>query len=88
MAFATGCKAYGIEQMNRPAQLADAQLEEGKKRANLFGLSLGHAECQQGDMCESQWLHSILPNADVILVNNCKLTISIHYIINQANLQF
>ena len=72
MSLATGCKSFGVEQMNTPADLGFIQLEEGNKRSAMYGLSVGDMDFEKGDMCNSQKLNALLPKADFILVNNCE----------------
>ncbi|TIB71492.1 DOT1-domain-containing protein [Wallemia mellicola] len=70
MSLATGCKSFGVEQMNTPADLGFIQLEEGTKRSAMYGLLVGDMDFEKGDMCNSQKLNGLLPKADYILVNN------------------
>lgn len=72
MSLATGCKSFGVEQMNAPADLAFAQLSEGRARSFMYGLSSGEMEFEKGDFCNSEKLSGKLPDTDVVLINNCE----------------
>ncbi|KAG1841500.1 histone-lysine N-methyltransferase [Suillus subluteus] len=55
----TCCRSYGIE-----------QLRQMKKRCRMWGLSMGEVELEEGDMLTSRRVTELLPQADVVLVNN------------------
>lgn len=69
-ALQTGAESWGIEIMQNPCEFANAQAEELKARARLWGLSMGPVNLLTGDFLESPEIDRILQLADVILVNN------------------
>ena len=69
-ALEVGCESYGIEVMENPSQLAEAQAKEFPARCRLWGLSVGSVDLWKGDFLEDTRLASILERADVVLVNN------------------
>lgn len=68
--LATGCRSYGIELMAGPAKLAQIQLEQFRIRCNMWGVSMGAVELEEGNMLVSQRTIDLIKEADVILVNN------------------
>lgn len=66
----TCCRSYGIEVMPTPAEVGREQLRQMKKRCRMWGLSMGEVELEEGDMLTSQRVTELLPQADVVLVNN------------------
>ncbi|KAG2050153.1 DOT1-domain-containing protein [Suillus hirtellus] len=66
----TCCRSYGIEVMPTPAEVGRGQLRQMKKRCRMWGLSMGEVELEEGDMLTSQRVTELLPQADVVLVNN------------------
>ncbi|KAF2113045.1 S-adenosyl-L-methionine-dependent methyltransferase [Lophiotrema nucula] len=69
-ALQTGAESWGIEIMPKPAEFAEDQAEELKRRAKLWNISLGPIHLREGDFRESAEIDAVLPRADVILVNN------------------
>ncbi|KAB8659301.1 hypothetical protein FH972_026190 [Carpinus fangiana] len=69
-ALEVGCESYGIEMMDAPCQLADAQAAEFPRRAKLWGLNPGSIKLWKGDFLEDALVSQLLPKADVVLVNN------------------
>lgn len=66
----TCCRSYGIEVMPTPAEVGREQLRQMKKRCRMWGLSMGEVELEEGDMLTSMRVTELLPQADVVLVNN------------------
>ncbi|KAF2190237.1 histone-lysine N-methyltransferase [Zopfia rhizophila CBS 207.26] len=69
-ALQTGAESWGIEIMDTPASFANKQADELRARAKLWNISLGPITLLHGDFLESPEIDSVLPRADVILVNN------------------
>ncbi|KAJ2734493.1 Nucleosomal histone H3-Lys79 methylase [Coemansia sp. BCRC 34962] len=70
VAAQTGCNASGIEIMKVPARLARRQACEFEHRMRLYKLRHGSVQVWRGDFCESPSVQALLPNVDVLLVNN------------------
>lgn len=66
----TCCRSYGIEVMPTPAEVGREQLKQIQKRCRMWGLSMGEVELEEGDMLTSRRVTELLPQADVVLVNN------------------
>jgi len=66
----TCCRSYGIEVMPTPAEVGREQLRQIQKRCRMWGLSMGEVELEEGDMLTSRRVTELLPQADVVLVNN------------------
>ncbi|KAL8683767.1 MAG: hypothetical protein Q9186_000253 [Xanthomendoza sp. 1 TL-2023] len=73
-ALEIGCESWGCEIMENACVLANLQEQEFKARCRLWGLAVGDINLQRGDFLENQMINSILPKADVILVNNQAFT--------------
>ncbi|KAH7881463.1 S-adenosyl-L-methionine-dependent methyltransferase [Lentinula edodes] len=69
-ALQTGCKSYGIELVEGPAQVAKEMAEQFKARCRMWGVACGEIELEEGDMLESPRVAELLPKADVVLVDN------------------
>ena len=75
----TGCRSYGIELMPHPARVAREMKEQMEIRCRMWGIRLGEIELEEGDMLQSKRLTELIPQADVVLVDNkvfeesCKL---------------
>ncbi|SCZ89045.1 BZ3500_MvSof-1268-A1-R1_Chr1-1g00915 [Microbotryum saponariae] len=69
-ALATGCEAWGFENMAHASSLARAQVVEAETRHKLWGVSAGKMEVIEADFCEHPLVGQVLKRADVILVNN------------------
>ncbi|KAJ3774821.1 DOT1-domain-containing protein [Lentinula raphanica] len=69
-ALQTGCRSYGIELVEGPAQVANEMAEQFKARCRMWGVSCGEIELEKGDMLESARVAELLPKADVVLVDN------------------
>ncbi|EGN94060.1 hypothetical protein SERLA73DRAFT_188615 [Serpula lacrymans var. lacrymans S7.3] len=66
----SGCRSFGIELMQAPAKIAKEQLQQFKTRCRMWGVSMGEVELEEGDMLTSARVTELLPQADVVLVNN------------------
>jgi H3 lysine-79-specific histone-lysine N-methyltransferase len=66
----TGCRGYGIELMEGPADVASEQLKQFGKRCRMWGVRTGKVELEKGDMLGSKRVSELLGEADVVLVNN------------------
>ncbi|KZT08928.1 DOT1-domain-containing protein [Laetiporus sulphureus 93-53] len=66
----TGCKSFGIEIMPTPAKIARSQLEQIRIRCRMWGVKMGEVELEEGDMLTSRKVDELVPQADVVLVNN------------------
>lgn len=73
-ALEMGCKSYGIEMMNNPAELATRQAAEFPSRARLWGLAAGSVELVHGNFLEHARTSEIISKADVVLINNQAFT--------------
>ncbi|KAJ2449175.1 Nucleosomal histone H3-Lys79 methylase [Coemansia sp. RSA 2336] len=70
VAAQTGCYACGIEIMKVPAKFAKRQAQEFARRMQLYNLARSPVRIWHGDFCESTDVQRLLPQADVVLVNN------------------
>ena len=66
----TGCRSFGVEKQEKPANLANLQLEQLKLRCRMWGVSLGEVELAHGDMLTCPKVDELMKEADVVLVNN------------------
>ena len=66
----TGCRSYGIELMEGPADVAKQQWKQFQKRCRMWGVRTGEVELEKGDMLQSKRVSELLSEADVVLVNN------------------
>lgn len=69
-ALQSGCSAFGVEVMERPAGMACEQREQIMMRAQMWGVRMGDVELEHANMLESERLNSLMARADVVLVNN------------------
>ncbi|KAI9651937.1 MAG: Nucleosomal histone H3-Lys79 methylase [Alyxoria varia] len=69
-ALETGAESYGIEIQPNACELAGAQASEFPARCRMWGIAPGSVHLLQGDFMDNEELRTILPRADVILVNN------------------
>jgi H3 lysine-79-specific histone-lysine N-methyltransferase len=69
-ALETGCRAFGIEINRPPARLARSHVTQFEIRCKMWGVAPGPVELEEGDMLNSRRLDELLPQADVVLVNN------------------
>ncbi|KAG8220237.1 histone-lysine N-methyltransferase [Butyriboletus roseoflavus] len=66
----TGCRSYGIELLEGPADVARQHWKQFQKRCRMWGVRTGDVELEQGDMLRSKRASELLGEADVVLVNN------------------
>ncbi|KAH8918166.1 DOT1-domain-containing protein, partial [Atractiella rhizophila] len=69
-ALATGCEAYGYENLSSTASLGSLQVEEARKRWKMWGVRGGQVEAREDDIVTSESLGEVMQRADVILCNN------------------
>ncbi|KAF9073966.1 S-adenosyl-L-methionine-dependent methyltransferase [Rhodocollybia butyracea] len=69
-ALQTGCKSFGVELSEGPAQVARVMKEQFKIRCRMWGVACGEIELEEGDMLESKRVAELIPQADVVLVDN------------------
>ncbi|KAJ1949100.1 Nucleosomal histone H3-Lys79 methylase, partial [Linderina macrospora] len=70
VAAQTGCRAAGIEIMKVPARFARRQAVEFRKRMRQLQFEHGQVDVWRGDFCETPEITRLLPQVDVLLVNN------------------
>ncbi|KAG6919463.1 hypothetical protein DXG01_005722 [Tephrocybe rancida] len=66
----TGCKSYGIELLPGPAKIAREMKEHLEVRCRMWGVRIGEVELEEGDMLKSTRVNELIPQADVVLVDN------------------
>ncbi|KAG5351773.1 Histone-lysine N-methyltransferase, H3 lysine-79 specific [Termitomyces sp. T112] len=66
----TGCRSYGIEVLPGPAKIAREMKEHLAVRCRMWGVRLGEIELEEGDMLKSSRVNELIPQADVVLVDN------------------
>ncbi|KAJ6452523.1 histone methylation protein DOT1-domain-containing protein [Mycena vitilis] len=66
----TGCTSYGIEISDIPAKVATQLLAEFQLRCRMWGVRPGSVELEHADIGMSPRLKHLLPQADVLLINN------------------
>ncbi|KAF8554538.1 DOT1-domain-containing protein [Imleria badia] len=66
----TGCRSYGIELLEGPANVARQQWKQFQKRCRMWGVCTGDVELEEGDMLTSKRVSELMGEADVVLVNN------------------
>ena len=66
----TGCRSYGIELMPAPARIAREMAEQMRIRCRMWGIRMGEVELEEGNMLSSKRVDELIPQADVILVDN------------------
>jgi H3 lysine-79-specific histone-lysine N-methyltransferase len=69
-ALQSGCSAFGVEVMEKPAAMAREQHAQMMMRARMWGVRVGDIELQQANMLESARVNELMARADVVLVNN------------------
>ncbi|KAK4057104.1 Nucleosomal histone H3-Lys79 methylase [Microbotryomycetes sp. JL221] len=69
-ALATGCEAWGFENMKHASALARKQVVEAESRFRMWGIKAGSMHVVEADFCEEPQVGEVLKRADVILVNN------------------
>ena len=66
----TGCRSYGIELLEGPANVARQQWKQFQNRCRMWGVRTGDVELEEGDMLKSKRVSELMREADVVLVNN------------------
>ncbi|KAI0297535.1 S-adenosyl-L-methionine-dependent methyltransferase [Multifurca ochricompacta] len=69
-ALQSGCSAFGVELMEKPAEMACEQRAQMMMRARMWGLRMGDVELEHANMLESVRVNELMARADVVLVNN------------------
>ena len=69
-ALQSGCSAFGVEVMEKPAEMAREQRNQTMMRARMWGVSMGDVELEHANMLESPRVNELMARADVVLVNN------------------
>lgn len=69
-ALQSGCTAFGVEVMEKPAEMAREQRTQLMMRARMWGVRMGDVELEHSNMLESARVNELMPRADVVLVNN------------------
>ncbi|KAK4052362.1 Nucleosomal histone H3-Lys79 methylase [Microbotryomycetes sp. JL201] len=77
-ALATGCEAWGFENMKHASALARKQVIEAESRFRMWGIKAGSMNVVEADFCEHPQAGEVLKRADVILVNNEVFTSSLN----------
>ena len=73
-ALEVGCESWGCEMMENACKLAELQAKEFAARCRLWGLTCGSIHLERGDFLKNEAIRKILPQADVVLVNNQAFT--------------
>lgn len=66
----TGCRSFGIELMHAPAKVARAMVKQFQIRCRMWGVAVGDMELEEGNMLQSSRVNELIPQADVMLVDN------------------
>ncbi|KAJ7051226.1 S-adenosyl-L-methionine-dependent methyltransferase [Mycena amicta] len=66
----SGCRSYGIELNPKPAKVAANMAKNFQGRCRMWGLKCGEIELEEGDMLTSKRVDELIPQADVVLVDN------------------
>jgi H3 lysine-79-specific histone-lysine N-methyltransferase len=69
-ALQSGCTAFGVELMEKPAEMACEQRAQMMMRAGMWGVRMGEVELEHANMLESLRVNELMARADVVLVNN------------------
>jgi H3 lysine-79-specific histone-lysine N-methyltransferase len=69
-ALQSGCTAFGVEVMEKPAEMAREQRSQMMVRAQMWGVRMGDVELEHENMLESARVNELMARADVVLVNN------------------
>ncbi|KAF7319741.1 Histone-lysine N-methyltransferase, H3 lysine-79 specific [Mycena kentingensis (nom. inval.)] len=65
-----GCRSYGIELNPQPAKVAHDMARNFRVRCQMWGLQCGDIEVEEGDMLTSKRVDELIPQADVVVVDN------------------
>ncbi|PFH50712.1 hypothetical protein AMATHDRAFT_144415 [Amanita thiersii Skay4041] len=66
----TGCRSFGIELMPAPARIAREMVKQMRIRCRMWGVRMGEVELEEGNMLSSKRMDELIPQADVVLVDN------------------
>ncbi|KAJ6616087.1 S-adenosyl-L-methionine-dependent methyltransferase [Mycena sp. CBHHK59/15] len=66
----TGCRSHGIELNPRPAKIAQSFLANFRARCQMWGVTAGDIDLEEGDALLSPRVHELIAVADVLLINN------------------
>ncbi|KAF8640919.1 hypothetical protein AX17_000567 [Amanita inopinata Kibby_2008] len=66
----SGCRSFGIELMPAPAKIAREMVEQMRIRCRMWGIRMGDVELEEGNMLTSKRVDELIPQADVVLVDN------------------
>lgn len=69
----TQCTSFGVEREGKCHTVAMTHLDQFKTRSVLWGLKHGDVHLRKGDFLVSTFMDELLPQADVVLVNNLVL---------------
>ena len=69
-ALQSGCSAFGVEVMEKPAEMACEQRAQTMMRARMWGVRMGDVELEHANMLDSARVNELMACADVVLVNN------------------
>ncbi|KAH8834880.1 histone-lysine N-methyltransferase [Flagelloscypha sp. PMI_526] len=69
-ALQTGCRSFGVELNDAPAEIAANMVAPFKARCRMWGVTCGDIELVKGDMLTHPRVSELLPQADVVLVDN------------------
>lgn len=69
-ALQSGCTAFGVELMEKPAEMACEQRAQMMMRASMWGVRMGDVELEHANMLESSRVNELMAHADIVLVNN------------------
>lgn len=69
-ALQSGCTAFGVELMEKPAEMACEQRAQMMMRASMWGVRMGDVELEHANMLESSRVNELMARADIVLVNN------------------
>ncbi|KAJ7138776.1 histone methylation DOT1, partial [Mycena crocata] len=66
----TGCQTYGIEIGDEPSRIGRILKAQFQTRCRMWGVQTREIELEQGDMLLSDRVAALIPQADVVLINN------------------
>ncbi|KIY47005.1 DOT1-domain-containing protein, partial [Fistulina hepatica ATCC 64428] len=69
-ALQSGCMGVGVEISEQPAEIAARMRTQFLTRCRMWGLNVGEIEFEHNDMLTSARIDELLPEADVVLVDN------------------
>jgi [histone H3]-lysine79 N-trimethyltransferase len=69
-ALQSGCSAFGVEVMEKPAEMACEQRAQMMMRAQMWGVRMGDVELEHANMLDSARVNELMACADVVFINN------------------